>query len=107
VKESPDLSNRGSEYVTSHSGGNPRRSDVIPKHKSGKAQIATALPMGSREPLYPSDNRHCASSAKNSDENQVAATQRKAKTNTREQGKERSAPMSVAPYGHCLQIERG
>jgi hypothetical protein len=39
-----------------------------------------ALPMGSRETLHPSDNRHCTSSAKNSDENQVAATQRKEMT---------------------------
>ena len=46
-----------------------------------------ALPMGSRETLHPSDNRHSASSAKNSDENQVAAIQRKAKPKTREQGK--------------------
>jgi hypothetical protein len=56
-------------------------------HKSGKARIATALPMGSRKTLHPSDSRHRASSAKNSDENQVAAIQRKAKTKTREQGK--------------------
>ncbi len=51
-----------------------------------------ALPMGSRETLHPSDNRHCTSSAKNSDENQVAATQRKAKTKTREQGKSDQLP---------------
>jgi hypothetical protein len=37
--------------------------------------------------LHPSDNCHAASSGKNSDENRVAATQRKAKTNSREQGK--------------------
>jgi hypothetical protein len=54
-------------------------------HKSGKARIATALPTGSRKTLHPSDNRHCASSAKNTHENRVAAIQRKAKT----------APMSV------------
>ena len=45
----------------------------------GKARIATALLIGSRETLHPSDNRHCASSAKNSDENHVAASQLKAK----------------------------
>jgi hypothetical protein len=48
--------------------------------------------MGSRETLPPSDNRHSASSAKNSDENQVAAIQRKAKTKTREQGKSDQLP---------------
>ena len=69
-----------------------KTSDTIPKHKSGKARIATALPMGSRKTLHPADNRHCASSAKNSDENQVAATQRKAKTNSREQGKSDQLP---------------
>jgi hypothetical protein len=61
-------------------------------HKSGKARIATALPMGSRKTLHSSDSRHCASSAKNSDENQVAASQRKAKTKTREQGKSDQLP---------------
>ena len=69
-----------------------KTSDTIPKHKSGKARIATALPMGSREMLHPSDNRHCASSAKNSDEKQVAVIQRKAKTKTREQGKSNQLP---------------
>jgi hypothetical protein len=61
-------------------------------HKSGKARIATPLPTASRKTLHPSDNRHCVSSAKNSDENQVAAIQRKAKTNTREQGKSDQLP---------------
>jgi hypothetical protein len=70
-----------------------RRPNTIPPHKSGKARIATALPTtGSWKTLHPSDNRHCASSAKNSDENQVAATQRKAKTNSREQGKSDQLP---------------
>jgi hypothetical protein len=62
------------------------------EQKPGKARIATALPMGSRETLHPSDNRHSASSAKNSDENQVVAIQRKAKTKTREQGKSDQLP---------------
>jgi len=70
----------------------PRRPDTIPPHKSGKARIATALLVASRETLHPSDNRHSASSAKNSDENQVAAIQRKAKTKTREQGKSDQLP---------------
>ena len=48
--------------------------------------------MGSRETLHPSDNRNSASSAKNSDENQVAAIQRKAKTKAREQGKSDQLP---------------
>jgi hypothetical protein len=48
--------------------------------------------MGSRETLHPSDKRHSASSAKNSDENQVAAIQRKAKPKTREQGKTNQLP---------------
>jgi hypothetical protein len=61
-------------------------------HKSGKARIATALPMGSRKTLHPSDSRHSANGAKNSDENQVAAVQRKAKTKTREQGKSDQLP---------------
>jgi hypothetical protein len=61
-------------------------------HKSGKARIATALPTGSRKTLHPSDNRHCASSAKNTHENRVAAIQRKAKTNTCEQGKSDQLP---------------
>ena len=62
------------------------------EQKPGKARIATALPMGSRETLHPSDNRDCAGSAKNSDENHVAAIQRKAKTKTREQGKSDQLP---------------
>ena len=41
---------------------------------------------------YRLDNRHCAGAAKNSDENQVAAIQRKAKTKTREQGKSDQLP---------------
>jgi hypothetical protein len=69
-----------------------RRSDTIPPHKSGKARIATPLPTDLRKTLHPSDNRHCASSAKNSDENQVAASQRKAKTSTRERGKSDQLP---------------
>ena len=69
-----------------------RRSDTIPPYKSGKARITTALPTGSRKTLHPSDNRHSASSAKNSDENQVAAIQRKAQTKTREQGKSDQLP---------------
>ena len=52
----------------------------------------TALPMGSRETLDPSDNCHSARSAKNSDEKQVAVIQRKAKTKTREQGKSNQLP---------------
>ena len=43
--------------------------------------------MGSRKTLCPSDNRHCAGGAKNTDENHVAPSERKAKTKTREQGK--------------------
>ena len=39
-------------------------------------RIAISAPP-SRKTLHPSDNRHSASSAKNSDENQVAAVQRK------------------------------
>jgi len=50
--------------------------------------------------LHPSDNRHSANSAKNSDENQVAAIQRNVQPKTREQGQ--SAPMSVAPYPHTI-----
>jgi hypothetical protein len=57
-----------------------------------KTRIATSLPTGLRKTLHPSDNRHCASSAKNSDENQVAAPQCKAKTNSREQGKSDQLP---------------
>jgi hypothetical protein len=53
-------------------------------HRTRQARIATPLPMGSRETVHPSDNRHSASNAKNSDENQIAAIQRKAKTKTRE-----------------------
>jgi hypothetical protein len=52
----------------------------------------TALPMGSWKTLHPSDNCHAASSAKNSDEKQVAVIQRKAKTKTREQGKSNQLP---------------
>jgi hypothetical protein len=52
----------------------------------------TALPMGSRETLDPSDNCHSARSAKNSDEKQFAVIQRKAKTKTREQGKSNQLP---------------
>ena len=48
--------------------------------------------MGLRETLAPSDNRHSASSAKNSDEKQVAVIQRKVKTKTREQGKSNQLP---------------
>ena len=70
----------------------PGRLDTIPKHKSGKARIATALPMGSRKTLRPSDNRHCASGAKNTDENHVAASERKATTEAREQGKSDQLP---------------
>jgi hypothetical protein len=66
--------------------------NTSPKHKSGKALIATALPTGSRKTLHPSDNRHCASSAKNTHENRVAAIQRKAKTNTCEQRKSDQLP---------------
>jgi hypothetical protein len=69
-----------------------RRANPILRHKSGKARIATALPIGSRETFHSSDNRHSASSAKNSDENWVAAIQRKAKTKTREQGKSDQLP---------------
>ena len=69
-----------------------RLSDFIPKRRSRKARIATALPVASRETLQRCDNRHSASSAKNSDENQVAAIQRKAKTKTREQGKSDRLP---------------
>ena len=54
-------------------------------------RIAISAPP-SRKTLHPSDNRHSASSAKNSDENQVAAVQRKAKTKTREQGKSDQLP---------------
>jgi hypothetical protein len=69
-----------------------RRSDTIPPHKSGKEMIATPLPTDSRKTLHSSDNRHCASSTRNNDENQVAAIQRKAKTKTREQGKSDQLP---------------
>ena len=69
-----------------------RRSDTIPPYKSGKVRITTALPTGSRKTLHPPDNRHSASSAKNSDEKQVAAIHRKAKTKTREQGKSNQLP---------------
>jgi hypothetical protein len=48
--------------------------------------------IGSRKTLHPSDNRHCASGAKNSDENHVPASQRKAKTKSREQGKSDQLP---------------
>jgi hypothetical protein len=45
---------------------------------------------------YRLDRRYCAGEAKNGGENQVAATQRKAKTKTkaREQGKSDPAPMA-------------
>jgi hypothetical protein len=48
--------------------------------------------MGSRKTLCPSDNRHCAGGAKNTDENHVAPSERKAKTKTREQGKSDQLP---------------
>ena len=70
-------------------------------HKSGKARIATALPMGSRKTLHPSDSRHRASSAKNSDENQVAASQRKAKTKACEQ----ASVISSRKAGHGCVAE--
>jgi hypothetical protein len=76
-------------------------------HKSGKARIATALPTGSRKTLHPSDNRHCASSAKNTHENRVAAIQRKAKTNTCDRERAISSHERGAISTHCLRIERG
>jgi hypothetical protein len=69
-----------------------RRADTILRRNSGKARIATPLPTGSWKTLDPSDNCHSASSAKNSDEKQVAVIQRKAKTKTREQGKSNQLP---------------
>ena len=77
-----------------------RRSDTIPPYKSGKARITTALPTGSRKTLHPPDNRHSASSAKKSDENQRAAPQ--GPNQDPRAVKERSAPMSVAPYPHTV-----
>src|SRR6516165_3462168 len=72
--------------------GRTAQHSVSTPHKSGKARIATALPMGSRKTLRPSDNRHCASCAKNTDENHVAASERKATTEAREQGKSDQLP---------------
>jgi hypothetical protein len=54
-------------------------------------RIAISAPP-SRKTLHPSDNRHSASNAKNSDENQIAAIQRKAKTKARDQGKSDQLP---------------
>ena len=55
---------------------------------SGKARIAREP---SRKMSYRLDS-HCDGTPKNSDENQVVAIQRKAKTKTREQGKSDQLP---------------
>jgi len=57
--------------------------------------------------LHPSDNRHSANSAKNSDENQVAATQRKAKTKTRKQGKSDQLPKAWRHMDTVCELNAG
>ena len=65
-----------------------RRSDTIPKHKSGKARVATSAPMISLRTSYRFDNCQCAGRTKDSDEQQVALHRRKT-TTKRSQRRER------------------
>ena len=65
---------------------------ALVEHPQVLAQKRPPLPTGSWKTLDPSDDCHAASSAKNSDEKQVAVIQRKAKTKTREQGKSNQLP---------------
>jgi hypothetical protein len=48
------------------------------------------------EASYRLHNRHCAGEAKNSDEQQIGASERKAETKARKQGKARAAPAGPA-----------
>jgi hypothetical protein len=64
----------------------------ILSQRTNQARRGSRRRSRSRKTLDPSDNCHAASSAKNSDEKQVAVIQRKAKTKTREQGKSNQLP---------------
>ena len=67
-----------------------RRSDTIPKHKSGKARIADpwSAPPVSQQVSYHLDNRHYAGGAKDGEEQEVALSRRKT-TTKRSQRRER------------------